>query len=157
MSIAERIETYLAEKGIEYYITSHAYTQDSLHTAEAARVSGEQLAKAVVLKDGRGYLAAVLPATFRLKMGPVHELTGRKDLAMVEEDELSRLFQDCAFGAVPALAAAYGLDIIWDDALAYAHKVYFEGGDHMSLIRVSGADFRALMGDAPHGEIGEHF
>lgn len=43
-----------------------------MHTAEAAHVTGDKLAKAVVLIDEDGYLVAVIPATFKLKMGLVH-------------------------------------------------------------------------------------
>lgn len=157
MTVAARVQAYLHHHAVLYSVTTHAYTDDSRHTAEAAHVIGEELAKAVVLKDEAGYLAAIIPATLRLKLGPVHRLTGRHHLALAGEDDLARMFQDCAVGAVPALVAAYGMDLIWDDALGLAEKIYFEAGDHTSLVRIGGDDFRALMGDAPHGEIGTHF
>ena len=156
MTIAATLEKYLDEKGVDYEVLTHRHTEDSLHTAEAAHVTGDKLAKAVVLEDEDGYLVAVIPATFKLKMGRVHEFTGRNHLAMADEDGLSRLFKDCEFGAVPAVANAYGLETVWEETLAYAETVYFEGGDHASLFKVRGSDFKKLMGEDRQAFLGEH-
>jgi Ala-tRNA(Pro) deacylase len=156
MTIAATLEKYLDEKGVDYEVLTHRHTEDSLHTAEAAHVTGDKLAKAVVLEDEDGYLVAVIPATFKLKMGRVHEFTGRNHLAMADEDVLSRLFKDCEFGAVPAVANAYGLETVWEETLAYAETVYCEGGDHASLFKVRGSDFKKLMGEDRQAFLGEH-
>jgi Ala-tRNA(Pro) deacylase len=97
----------------------------------------------------------VLPATYKLKIGELHAFTGRRHLRLVSEEELAGLFKDCELGAVPALAAAYGLEAVWDESLALSSTLYFEGGDHQSLVRVSGADFRKMMGNANCGALGE--
>jgi Ala-tRNA(Pro) deacylase len=89
-------------------------------------------------------------------MGLVHEFTGRSRLAMAEEEALAPLFDDCEVGAVPAVATAYGLETIWDETLAYAETVYFEGGDHTSLVRVGGGEFRRLMGEDRQAFLAEH-
>jgi Ala-tRNA(Pro) deacylase len=156
MTIAATLEKYLDGKGVDYEVLTHRHTEDSLHTAEAAHVTGDKLAKAIVLKDEDGYLVAVIPATFKLKMGLVHQFTGRNHLAVAEEHALERLFKDCEFGAVPAVAAAYGLEAVWDETLAYAETVYFEGGDHASLFKISGSDFKKLMGEDRQAFLGEH-
>ena len=156
MSIATTLKQFMADQGVSYGVVTHSRTEDAMRTAAAAHVSGEILAKAVVLKDDRGYLVAIMPATYKVRMGPVHELTGRSHLEMVDENELAGLFMDCERGAVPAVPAAYGLDAVWDDSLAQAETIYFEGGDHRSLIHVTGDDFRQLMGAAEHGVLGAH-
>jgi Ala-tRNA(Pro) deacylase len=155
MAIAATIERYLADQGISYEVVAHRHTGDSLHTAEAAHVSGESVAKAIVLEDEQGYVVAVLPATYKLKIGEVHAFTGRRHLKLVSEEGLAGLFKDCELGAVPALAGAYGLEAVWDESLALSTTLYFEGGDHQSLVRVSGADFRKMMGNANCGALGE--
>ena len=155
MAIAATIERYLADQGIPYEIVPHPHTEDSLHTAAAAHVPAENIAKAVVLKDEQGYVVAVLPGTYKLKMGDVHSFTGRRHLELAPEEELARLFGDCELGAVPALAAAYGVEAVWDERLALSGPLYFEGGDHRSLVRVSGSDFHKMMGSANCGKLGE--
>jgi Ala-tRNA(Pro) deacylase len=154
MAIAATIERYLADQGISYDVIAHRHTGDSLHTAEAAHVSGESVAKAVVLENEQGYVVAV-PATYKLKTGELHAFTGRPHLRLVSEEELAGLFKDCELGAVPALAAAYSVEAVWDESLALSSTLYFEGGDHQSLVRVSGAEFRKMMGNANCGALGE--
>jgi Ala-tRNA(Pro) deacylase len=113
------------------------------------------MAKAVVLKDDKGYLVAVIPATYKLGTGELYDLLGRR-LEMAGEGELPGLFGDCDLGAVPPVADAYGIETVCDEGLAKLDDVYFEGGDHTSLVRVSGEDFMKLMGDARRGVFSHH-
>ena len=155
MTIAPSVEKYLAKQDVDYEVVTHPHTGASLETAEAAHVSGEGLAKAVVLKDDAGYLLAVMPATYKLTLGELHDVLGRR-FKMAEEEELGALFKDCEVGAVPPLASAYGLEAVWDESLARMKDIYFEGGDHSTLVRVSGEGFRKLMADAEHGAFSHH-
>jgi Ala-tRNA(Pro) deacylase len=65
--------------------------------------------------------------------------------------QVETLFLDCEPGAVPALGRAYGLNVVVDDSLAQEPDVYFEAGDHASLVHISGPSFQKLMADARHG------
>lgn len=46
------------------------------------------------------------------------------------------------------MGAAYGIDVVLDESLADVPEVYFEGGDHTTLIRASGDAFRLMVKDA---------
>jgi Ala-tRNA(Pro) deacylase len=73
------------------------------------------------------------------------------DVDMANEEQVETLFLDCDPGAVPALGAAYGLNVVVDDSLARQPDVYFESGDHSNLVHISGTSFQQLMADARHG------
>ncbi len=75
---------------------------------------------------------------------------------LAKEEEIDTLFTDCEPGAVPALGAAYGLKVVVDDGLAEEPDVYFEAGDHASLVHVTGVIFCKLMAEAEHGRFAEH-
>lgn len=152
MTIAASVETYLTEAGVRYDVIAHQRTSDSAHTAQAAHIPGERLAKCVMLEDDDGYLMAVLPASRRVDLGALHQQFGR-ELGLATEGELARLFIDCEPGAIPPLGAAYGIDTVVDDSLIDAQEVWFEAGDHSALVHVSGSDFLKLMGDAPRARI----
>ena len=152
MSIATSVRSHLEKVGVPFDVISHPHTSDSSHTAQAAHVPGERLAKAVMLEDERGYLMAVLPASRKLDLGALHRALGR-DLGLATENELAVLFADCEAGALPPMGEAYGIEVIVDDRLEDADDVYFEAGDHTGLVRVSGPDFQRLMGDAPRERI----
>ena len=68
MTISLTLLEYLEWKGVDYELLHHEPAFDSMHTAEAAHVPGDQLAKCVVLEDESGYLMAVIPATHELEL-----------------------------------------------------------------------------------------
>ena len=116
---------------------------------QTAGLPAHQVAKAVVLHDGDGYVLSVLPANHSLEIGWVNEELGRS-LELASEDDFKSLFADCEPGAVPALGEAYGVQVIWDDELAYTSDIYIEAGDHEHLIWLERRDFRQLMSSLPH-------
>ena len=100
-----------------------------------------------MLRDDRGYVMAVLPASHRLDVDALDEQLGRS-LSMADENDLPRVFMDCEPGALPPLGKVYGVEAVVDEDLLTADDVYFEAGDHVALVHVSGMDFLKLMGDA---------
>ena len=152
MAIATTLKSFLEEHHVEYDMVNHIHSETALESAHSAHVPSHQVAKAVVLEDEDGYVVSVLPSTNRLDLEWVNKTLDRK-LEMAREDELSKLFQDCEPGAVPALSNAYGLDVVWDDQLQNATDIYIEAGDHENLIHMQGDSFRELMADLPHSVI----
>jgi Ala-tRNA(Pro) deacylase len=71
-----------------------------------------------------------------------------QDVYLANEEQVETLFADCEVGAVPALGAPYGLKAIVDDSLAAQPEIYLEGGDHESLVHISGRVFQELLADA---------
>ena len=156
MTMATRVRDCLENAGVSYEIVMHPYAAaSSMETAEAARVSGERLAKAVVLKDGHGFLLAVLPATRHLDMEQLSVFLER-DLGLATEDEIRGLFEDCDPGAIPPLGAAYGLPVVLDESLLEETDIYLEGGGHRDLIRMTSETFARLMEDARRGRFSMH-
>ena len=150
MAIAQRLREYLDASGVAYTLLPHPRTLTSQQSARLAVVPDDHLAKAVVLKDAQGYLLLVLPADHHLRLHTCQELLQR-ELELAAETELAQLFPDCVLGAIPALGPAYGLETWMDEALAALSQVYFEAGDHETLVQVSGESFRTLVGAARCG------
>ncbi|HEX5007340.1 MAG TPA: YbaK/EbsC family protein, partial [Hyphomonadaceae bacterium] len=73
-----------------------------------------------------------------------------RDVQLADELEFQPLFADCTLGAVPPIGDAFGLETVLDDSLLTDDDVYFEGGDHRTLIHVAASDWRRLMKDAAH-------
>jgi Ala-tRNA(Pro) deacylase len=149
MGIAMTLAQYLAERGVKYDIVEHPHTATATESAKTSHVSLDRLAKAVVLKGEDGFALAVLPASGHIQFGQLREQLGT-EVDMASEEQIETLFHDCERGAVPALGSAYGLRVIVDDSLASEPEIYFEGGDHASLVHISGSTFRELLADARH-------
>lgn len=144
MAISNTLKRYLDNSGITYETVSHPFSASSQETAEAAHVSGQLLAKGVLLRDDRGYLLAVLPAPLHVEVTTLNSLLER-DFELVEEDEISELFPDCDIGAIPPIGDAYKLEVALDTSLCDESAIYFEAGNHVELILVGGTDFQTLM------------
>lgn len=155
MGIAITLKEFLDDHGVDYQIVAHDHAPSANRSAEAAHIPGDHLAKAVLLEDGGHYLLAALPATRKLKLGRLHQALG--DLVgLATEHEVTEVFKDCEPGAVPALGSAYGIETLLDDTLAAQEDIYIEGGDHLSLIRMTGKSFRDLLGPTRHGDYSAH-
>jgi Ala-tRNA(Pro) deacylase len=150
MSAAPELIRYMASRGVAYDLVPHYRTASAMRTAQECHISGDCLAKAVVLLDDDGYFLAVLPASHHLRFADL-ERHGHWPVRMATEDEIERLFPDCVVGAVPPVGAAYGLKTIVDESIAEVPDIYFEGGDHTTLVHMSGPAFDRLMAEAPRG------
>jgi len=143
MAIAATIQAYLQSRGIPYRTLEHPRACSAGATAQAAHVPPDHIAKAVILKDERGYLMVVVPGDHWLKLEATGEELGRK-LVLATEQEVARLFGDCEPGSVPPLGEPYGVEAVLDEALATLANVYFEVGDHQVLGHLTGEAFLQL-------------
>ena len=125
MAASKSITDFLAQAGADYSAVSHPHSESSDTTAEAAHISGEKLAKGILLKDNRGYVLAVIPASHALETGTLGQKIQRP-LVMASETEIARVFADCEVGAIPVLGRAYGLTTVVDHALCSLKEIYFE-------------------------------
>ena len=155
MAIAITLREYLQNQGISYDVIDHRRTDSTLNTAEAAHIPGDRMAKSILLGDDESYMLAVIPATHRLEMGQLIQLTGRK-LSLISEQELQQAFADCETGAVPPTGPPYGIETLVDASLLKQPELYFESGDHGKLIHISREKFKELESDAIVGEFSRH-
>lgn len=155
MSIATTLKAYLDAKSVVYTLVPHAHTKSSMETAAAAHVPGDRLAKAVILSSERESLMVVVPSDYHVHLGLLHRRLG-EDVGLATESELTSLFPDCEPGAVPAVGLAYGIRTLLDSNLLGESEVYLEAGDHETLVRLSGEEFRALMAGVEEVDVGRH-
>ena len=154
MGVADTLAQYLAERGIKYDVVKHPHAVTASESAKTSHIPLNRLAKAVVLKGEDGFMLAVLPASGHIQFGQLRKQLGA-DVDMANEEQIEALFLDCEPGAVPALGAAYGLRVIVDDSLTSEPEIYLEGGEHASLVHISGSTFQRLLADARHARFME--
>ena len=153
MTIAPTLQKYMDEQGIRYDLVPHEPTLTALGSAHAGHIPSARLAKAIVLSDGGRYTLAVLPASHHLQLSDLRRELGH-EVHLASEPEAADVFRDCALGAVPAVGACYGLDVIIDTSIDQQQELYFEGGDHTALFYVNGAEFTRLNPHTQHGPFG---
>ncbi len=152
MGIAMTMHEFLEDSYVPYDTATHRRTGSSAKTAEVSHVSGNTLAKGVLLKWDGGYLLAVLPASRHVDLKKIGGMVGGR-VELASEDETASLFPDCDEGAVPIFGVPYKLASVVDEDLMCCGDVYFEGGDHRTLVHVTGESFEHLMYGMPRGHI----
>ena len=153
MSIAPQLRQYLDEAKADYDIVDHHPTQSALDSARTANIPAERVAKAVLLDtDEEDHLLAVVPADRKVELSELRSELGRKP-RLSNEAEIGKLFRDCEVGALPPVG--YGITTIIDDSLDRQPDVYFEAGDHKSLVHMNRNQFSRLTREARHGQFSE--
>ena len=102
MTIALTLQKYLDAKNVRYDLMRHEPTSSSMETAEVCHVSGDCIAKGVLLRDETGYALAILPASHHIRFSALKSQLG-EDVELASEYEAAELFQDCTRGALPAV------------------------------------------------------
>src|SRR5262249_56111222 len=81
------------DQNVTYEVLTHDPTMSSTRTAQACHVSGDRLAKAIVLRRDGGYMLAVLPASHHIRLPDLRQQIG-DDVALADESEIKHLFPD---------------------------------------------------------------
>ncbi len=150
MTMSTTVKSYLEGRGIAYELVSHPTTGSSQESAEAAHVDEDRVAKAVILTDRQGGVLVVIPGDKWVKVHAVGDTLGR-ELELADESRAASFFPDCDSGAIPPLGPAYDMETLLDEALTSLAFVYFESGDHRTLVKTSGEDFLALLEGSRQG------
>lgn len=152
MAIASSLQQYLERNHVPYEVIPHQRSGTMRAAAHCAGLPEEAVVKAVLVEDDDGFMLAAVPASCNVELNKLAKVVNRPvDLA--KESDISTLFTDCERGALPPVGAAYGVDVVVDESLDDQYDLYFEGGDHCSLVHIKGEDFERLMPDARHASI----
>ncbi|MFL6656282.1 MAG: aminoacyl-tRNA deacylase [Sulfurifustis sp.] len=147
MSAARTVEAFLLEHAVRYTVLEHPRSLSSKETSSVTHLPPDEIAKAVILGDEKGYLMAVIPADHHVEMRTLCEKLGRR-LDLVAESRLPPIFKDCELGAIPPIGPAYNIETIVDASLVGRKKIWFVAGDHYRLLGVDGKDFVRMLASA---------
>ena len=138
------IRQFLRGRHVPFATLLHAPAPSATRLAGSLHVPGNQVAKAVLLWSGAGYLLAVLPATHQVDLGRLGAFLRRDDLRLATEDELEAVFHDCELGALPPFGHLYGLRTVVETSLAGVAEIVVEGNTRHEGLRLRYRDFEAV-------------
>jgi Ala-tRNA(Pro) deacylase len=141
----QKLIDYLEENQVRFtrIIHSTAYTAQVI--AHRAHISGNMLAKTIVLKDSDNkYIMAVLPANYQIDIEKVSHIHGKK-LELATEDEFRNLFPSCETGGMPPFGNLFGLPVYASESLAKTEEIVFNAGNHRELLQMHFEDFNRLV------------
>jgi len=104
-------------------------------------MSPEQVAKTIVLHDGRAYVIAAITAADRLDLRKVRDLLGAsRRLRLASEEEIERNFPSLDVGAVPPFGPMVPAAEVIDSALASQPRILCPAGDHRQSVLIDPRD-----------------
>ena len=133
--IPERIDAYLKEHhpGCEH--SAHRRAVAAQRVAAAEHVSGDQMAKTVVVSLDGEQVLAVVAADRKVDLGALALSTGASQADLVPEAEFEQRFVPCEAGAEPPLRL-FGMAIYVDAALAREPWLMMRAGTHEDAVRM---------------------
>ncbi len=139
-----KISEYLKENGVYFSMHEHPPAYTAQEVAAEEHVSGNLLAKAVVVSAGDRYVMCVVPASYKVDMKKAAKKLGVKSVRLADETELAKLFPDVEVGAEPPFGNLYDLTTLVDEHLAADDEIMFQAGSHRHAIRMKYADYASL-------------
>ena len=138
-----QIVELLADKQVDFEPVPHAPAFSANKLAKYLRISGNHVAKAVLLYGNEGFLLAVLPATHMIDVKQLGAELGYT-MRLATEHEIAWMFHDCEWGVVSPFGALYGLSTILDDSICPETLMVFETQTHVEAIRMTCRDYERL-------------
>lgn len=152
MALAHSLQQFLEREAVSYSLVEHPGATTMREAARGAGLPEACVVKAVLLEDDDGFMLAAVPASCDVELAKLSKAV-RRPVSLASESDIMSLFTDCARGALPPLGDAYGVEVVIDGRLDAMEDLYFEGGDHCTLVHVKGEDFRRLMPEAKRARI----
>ncbi len=141
----KRLREYLDSHDVLYVVLSHSPAYTAQEIARAAHVPGQEMAKTVMVRLDGELVMIVMPAPMKVRFERLRDASGAAHVELAHEKDFVQLFPGCELGAMPPFGNLYGIPVIVDEALTRDRTICFNAGTHTELIRMSYADFDALV------------
>lgn len=139
-----KLETMLQQHRVPFERHVHSTTFTSQELADAAHVSGEMVAKPVIVKGRSGYAMCVLAACDHLDLDKVGTVLGEEGVQLATENEMKSLFPGCEIGAEPPVGSLFGMKTIMDRRLRQDKRLIMQAGSHTEAMELSREDWERL-------------
>lgn len=139
-----KIQDYLEKHGVPFVTHEHPAAYTAQEVAAEEHISGNMLAKTVVVKTDKDYAICVLPASFKLNMEKVAKAVKAKKVRLADETEMAGLFPDVEVGAEPPFGNLYHVPTVVDKHLTEDDEIFFQAGTHRHAIQMKYADYASL-------------
>jgi Ala-tRNA(Pro) deacylase len=141
----QKLRQFLDENQVRYVVLSHSKAYTAQGIAERAHISGNEVAKTVILRKDGELCMAVLPASRHVDLAAFAQETGSDDVVLASENEFRDRFPDCELGAMPPFGNLYGIRVFVDSSLAREREIAFNAGSHLELVQLAYIDFARLV------------
>ena len=136
---------FLDDNEVKYVTIRHSIAYTAQQIAESAHISGDEMAKTVMVKLDGHLAMAVLRGTDRVDLDLLRSAAGAKEAELATEVQFQGTFPGVELGAMPPFGNLYGMDVYVDEALTRDERIAFNAGSHSELIQLDYADYERLV------------
>ena len=144
MPIIKRLKELFDSGKISYEVYNHPLAYTAQEIAQRQHVSGDQIAKVVMLRVDDKLVMAVVTGSQKIHLPTVRASLGAYEVRLATEDEFISRFPDCEIGAMPPFGNLFNLPVYVDPAVAKDETIYFNAGNHVQTVRIRYQDFDKL-------------
>ncbi len=141
----QKLKEFLNKENIKYISIKHSSAFTAQEIAALAHIPGKELAKTVMVKINGKMAMAVLPASYKIDIHMLQEVTGADNVRLADETEFKDKFPDCEVGAMPPFGNLYNMDVFAAQSLEDDDDIAFNACSHTELIKLSFKDFKRLV------------
>lgn len=145
MPILTKLKEMLDGAKVPYEVFNHPLAYTSQEIAARQHVSGNEIAKVVMLEVDRTLVMGVIAGSHKICLDTVRSSLGASRVRLATEDEFVSRFPGCEIGAMPPFGNLFGMRVIVDPALEKDKTIYFNAGNHVQTVRLAYKDFIALV------------
>ncbi len=107
MKCKERLEEYLRVHKVPFETQNHPQAYTAQAVAAEEHVSGNLLAKVVMVMADDKLAMLALPAPYKVNLTKAAAVLGAREARLAHEEEFSDTFADCETGAMPPFGNLY--------------------------------------------------
>lgn len=143
MTIAANVKKLFNTEKIPYLILSHERVYSLENAVDLVGIDKNKVIRTEVLADNLGIVLAVVPLEKKINFYKIKQHLQR-NLIVLSEANIHRIFPDCEPGTHPPLGEPYNLQVLLDSSLDELDVVYFRAGSQTSIIKLPIDDFLYL-------------
>lgn len=141
----KRLKDYLDDNNIRYVTLTHSRAYTAQEIAASAHISGNDLAKTVIVNIDEQMSMVVLPASHHIDFNSLRRELGAIKVVLATEEEFRALFPECETGAMPPFGNLYDMPVYVSPVFSKEETITFSAGTHTELIQMAYADFEELV------------
>ncbi len=145
LSGKEAAEAFLRQAGVSYQLQHHPQVFTAQEIAEAEDVSGDRVAKVVMVQADELPVMLLLPASQRVDFNALPDILGARSVRLAKEEEFADLFPGSEIGAEPPFGHGNAVAVYVEQSLAEQSDTICAAGTHTDTVTLAYEDFARLV------------
>lgn len=140
-----KLQNFLDDQMVRYITINHSKAFTAQEIVASLHIKGKKFAKTVMITVDGKMAMAVLPASYRINLQKLKEMTNASQVCLASEDDFEFIFPGCDVGAMPPFGNLYDMPVYMAASLVAEDDIYFNAGSHTELIKMKFTDYEELV------------